>query len=429
MGLFKAYDIRGVYGEELNEDFAYKLGRSLVIFLRASELIVSRDGRLSSDVLHESLCKGIMDQGCSVHDIGTVSTPHFYYACKKFSKPGVIITASHNPRQFNGFKIINKDLEAVSSSNGLREIQRLVDNPNFQEPYKKGNYLQINSKRYYLEYLKTFLVNSELSFVVDSSNGSGKVEADFLDAHFPSSVIINSEIDGNFPNHGPDPTDLTNHNMIRKEILDKSADFGVLFDGDADRAIFFDENGQEIRPEILVSLLDLKGKVLYDVRSSQSLSRVCEDKGVSCFMIKTGRTNFASEMKKQDAYLGVEGSGHYFLKDFFYLDNPVLIILKLLSVLSKDKKVSDLVKNNTYYYHSGELNFKVKDKKSSINKVLEAFKANQVITLDGYSLYLDKYWFNIRMSNTENLIRVNAEAKDQESLTEIKTKLIRLLSE
>ncbi len=426
MGVFKAYDIRGVFDSEIDEDFAYKLGRSIVIFLKASEIIVARDGRLSSDTLHQHLCKGMMDQGASVHDIGISSSPHLYFAVQRFEKPGVIITASHNPKEYNGFKIMDKNLDAVHLKNGLLGIKKLVDNPNFQEPYKRGNYIALSTKKYYLDFLKKFVVDKDISFVVDASNGSGKIEADFLNATYNNCIVINDEVDGNFPNHSPDPTNPENHGQIRKRILDTKSDFGVIFDGDADRAIFLDEKGQAIRPEILVSLFNLEGTVLYDVRSSQSLSKACDLKNINSIMVKTGRTNFVSDMREHQAFIGVEGSGHYFFKEFNYLDSAIIAILKLIEVLKTP--LSKEIKKHTYYIHSGEMNFKVKNREKAIENIRKSFSPNQILTLDGLSMYFDDYWFSARLSNTEPLVRINAESKSQETLDKFKEKIVEILN-
>jgi phosphomannomutase len=416
MEIFKEYDIRGVYGEDITEEFAYKLGRSIVMFFRCSDLIVARDGRNSSDVLFENLCKGVMDQGCSIYDVGLASTPHFYFTINRFKKPGVIITASHNPKEYNGFKIMDKDLNSISLKSGLKDIKKLTENPNFQEPYKKGNYIQINTKRYYLDFLEEHSVDKNISFVVDMSSGSGKLESDFLDGKYTNCIVINSEIDGNFPSHSPDPTNSDSQTQIKQKILANKADFGVMFDGDADRALFFDEKANPIRPELLVSILDLKSPVLYDVRSSLSLSVVCDEKKIKSFMIKAGRSNFVEEMKKRDAFIGVEGSGHYFFKEFYYVDSAILAVLKLIENLKIP--LSEQIEKNTYYFHSGEINFKVKNRKAVLEKIKRSFKPTQQSELDGLSMYFEDIWFNIRSSNTEPVIRLNVEAKSKQKLTE-----------
>lgn len=416
MDVFKEYDIRGIYGEQINEEFAYKLGRSIVMFFKCSELIIAKDGRNSSDMLFESLCKGVMDQGCTVYDVGLISTPHFYFSINRFKKPGVIITASHNPKEYNGFKIMDKDLNSISLKSGLKDIKKLTENPNFQEPYKKGNYIQVNTKRYYLNFLEGFTPNKNVSFILDMSSGSGKIETDFLNGKYTNCLVINSEIDGNFESHSPDPTNEKTHNQIKQKILANKADFGVMFDGDADRALFFDENANPIRPELLVSVLDLKTPILYDVRSSLSLSVVCDEKQIKSYMIKAGRSNFVEEMKRKDAYMGVEGSGHYFFKEFYYVDSAVLVILKLIQNLKIPLSVQ--IEKNNHYFHSGEINFKVKNRVRAIEKVKRSFNPSQISELDGLSMYFEDVWFNIRSSNTEPVIRLNVEAKTKQKLSE-----------
>ncbi|MFT4261506.1 MAG: phosphomannomutase/phosphoglucomutase [Candidatus Woesearchaeota archaeon] len=427
MELFKEYDIRGIYGEELTPDFAYKLGRSIVIFLKCSDLIIARDGRLSSDIIHQHFCKGVMDQGCNVNDIGILSTPNFYFNIMRFQKPGVIITASHNSKEYNGFKIMDQNLNAVHLGNGLKDIKKLVENKNFQEPYKKGNFVHLSANKYYIEYLEKFFVDKDVSFVLDMSNGSGKVEADFLDGRYNNCIVINGDIDGNFPAHSPDPTNIESQVQLKKKILENNADFGVIFDGDADRAMFFDEKANMIRPEIVVSLFNLKEKVIYDVRSSQSLSRVCSEQDVDTFMVKAGRTNMVSDMKKHDAFIGVEGSGHYFFKEFGYVDSAILAVLKLIENLKTP--LSEYVQKNTRYNHSGEINFQVKNRLKSIEKIRQEFNDAQTLNLDGYSFYLTDSWFNIRLSNTEPLIRLNAESKTKESLTVLINKIKAILKD
>ena len=427
MNPFKEYDVRGIYGEDITPEFAYELARNIVMHLKCSELIVARDGRLSSDLLHEHFCKGVMDQGCSVHDIGIASTPHFYFALIKFQKPGVVITASHNPKEYNGFKIMDKELNAVSKRNGLKKIEKLMKDKNFSEPYKKGNYMEIHTKKYYIDFLRSHTTDRNISFIVDSSNGSGTIEVDYLDGVYTNCQVINQNIDGNFPNHSPDPLHKQSHIQIKNKIINSEADFGVIFDGDADRAIFFDEKGDMIRPELILTLFNITGDVLYDVRSSQSLAVHVRNQNKTAFMVKTGRSNLVADMKEKDATCGVEGSGHYFFKEFNYLDSAILAVLKLIAYIKVP--LSNFIYQKNLYHHSGELNFKVKDKVNLLQKIKTSFNPNKLLELDGISMYFDNGWFNIRPSNTENLVRLNIEALTNEELSQYKQKLTEIINQ
>ncbi len=431
--IFKKYDVRGIYNEVLDEDFAYKFGRALVRFLGVKEVAVARDGRHSSPSLFAELSKGILDESAKVIDLGIISTPAAYYSFWKGEyKAGVVITASHNPPEYNGFKVVKENVRPVHLDNGFNEIKELMKE-DFKIKSQKGT---IESKTYmkeYKHYLSSILSDTkrDMCFVFDQSNGSGWIESEFLKELYDNVTILNEKVDGSYPGHNPDPVPSKNREELVKTVLEKKARFGVIVDGDADRAMFVDEKAQFIRPEALLSVIleEHAEKILYDVRVSHALKDTAEKKGLKSKMIPCGRTIFLDNMVSENATYGVEGSGHFFFKEFNGLDSAIITIIKLLNVLSEtDKPLSELVKNNSTSIHSGEINFKVKDREEALNKIKENFEPESVSELDGLSLFFKNGWFNIRKSNTEPVIRLNAEFENQKELDKVINKIKVLVS-
>ncbi len=431
--IFKKYDIRGIYDEELDENFAYKLGRALVRFLGVKEVAIARDGRESSPSLFAEFSKGVLDESAKVIDLGIISTPAAYYSFWKGEyKAGVVVTASHNPGEYNGFKIVRENVSPVHLENGFEELMKLV-NQEFDEGSSKGIVESRSYMEEYKNYLSTLLSDTKRDavFVFDQSNGSGWVESEFLKELYNNVTILNGDVDGSFPGHKPDPLPEVSREALVKNVLEKKARFGVIVDGDADRAIFVDEKGCFVRPESLLSVIleDNAEKILYDVRVSHALKDTAESKGLETKMIPCGRTVFLDHMVSENATYGVEGSGHYFFKEFNGLDSAIIAVIKLLNKLSEtDIPLSELVKNNSKGVHSGEINFRVDDREKALDKIKNSFNPNNTSELDGLSMFFDNAWFNIRKSNTEPLIRLNAEAKDKNDLDELVGKIKQLVT-
>ena len=408
--IFKAYDIRGIYGEQLNEDIAYKIGRAFAMYI-GSKIVVARDNRLSSDSLFEALTRGITDEGSDVYNIGLSTSPMFYFAVSNLvCDGGVIITASHNPPQYNGFKMVRSDAMPLSGEDGIDQIKQLVEENNFSSS-KKGNIstLDITDK-----YVNSFEIKKyNLRVVVDTANS---VSGLIVNRMFSGVSLFHlfSELDGSFPNHEPNPLEEKNIKDLKEKVLEHGADIGIAFDGDGDRVFFVDEKGELISSDLIIALIAklIDKKVLYDLRCSNIIKETARDS----VMWRVGHSFIKKKMKDEDIFFGGEYSGHYYLKQgSSYFESPYFVIYKLFEAM-ENKKLSELIAPFKKYYHSGELNFEVKDKQSVIEKVEKNYSYGKITKIDGVRIDFDDWWFLLRGSNTEPILRLIVEAKSKELL-------------
>ena len=408
--IFKAYDIRGIYGEQLNEDIAYKIGRAFAMYI-GSRIVVAKDNRLSSDSLFEALTRGITDQGSDVYNIGLSTSPMFYFAVSNLvCDGGVIITASHNPPQYNGFKMVRSDAMPLSGEDGINQIKQLVEENNFSSS-KKGNIstLDITDK-----YVNSFEIKKyNLRVVVDTANS---VSGLIVNRMFSGVSLFHlfSELDGSFPNHEPNPLEEKNIKDLKEKVLEHGADIGIAFDGDGDRVFFVDEKGELISSDLIIALIAklIDKKVLYDLRCSNIIKETARDS----VMWRVGHSFIKKKMKDEDIFFGGEYSGHYYLKQgSSYFESPYFVIYKLFEAM-ENKKLSELIAPFKKYYHSGELNFEVKDKQSVIEKVEKNYSYGKITKIDGVRIDFDDWWFLLRGSNTEPILRLIVEAKSKELL-------------
>ncbi len=442
--VFRAYDIRGEYPKQIDKAFAYELGRAFVVFTQAKLVAVGFDGRNSAKVLFEGLTKGIMDQGADVINLGLISTPQAYFSMNQDKyDAGIMITASHEPKNFNGFKLMSKKAKPIYSENGSLDILNLIAKGNFESVKKKGKIKKKDWSKEYLEFLISKFSSSRkvldkaasFKLVIDQSNGSGIVEVQALQKIFKKSKVINGKVSGNFPSHNPDTNKVENRKQLVAEVKKAKADLGVMFDGDADRVAFVDERGIYVRPDVILNIFSENMKrdsvVVYDTRSSMAINDFCEKRGLRGVMSKAGRTYIHDAMVKEKAEVGAEDSGHFFFKEFYCMDCAGVAAFKLLNVvLSAELQLSVLAARNMMYYHSGEINFKVKNQSRAFLLVEQAFSdAKKTLFIDGISIYYDDCWFNVRKSNTEDkIIRINAEAKNEEKLKDILRKLNNIMA-
>ncbi len=408
--IFKAYDIRGIYGEELDEDVAYRIGRAFAKYM-GSPIVVARDNRKSSDSLFKKLAEGITDQGSDVYDIGLSTSPMFYFAVANLDcAGGTIITASHNPPEYNGFKMVRGDVTPLSEENGLNEVKKLFEENNFTS-LEKGKIYTKNVTQKYIDFFEKKKYN--LKVVVDTANSvSGLIVGEMFSG--VQLFHIFSELDGNFPNHEPNPLKEENLKDLREKVLEVGADIGIAFDGDGDRVFFVDEKGEVISSDLIVALMAklIDGKVLYDIRCSNIIKETAKQSVVS----RVGHSFIKQKMKEENIFFGGEYSGHYYLKQGeAYYESPYFVIYKLFEAM-KDKKLSELIAPFRKYYHSGELNFEVKDKQSIIDKLEEKYSQGRVNKMDGLRVDFDDWWFLLRASNTEPVLRLIVEAKTKELL-------------
>ena len=333
--IFKAYDIRGIYGEQLNEDIAYKIGRAFAMYI-GSKIVVAKDNRLSSDSLFEALTRGITDQGSDVYNIGLSTSPMFYFAVSNLvCDGGVIITASHNPPQYNGFKMVRSDAMPLSGEDGIDQIKQLVEENNFSSS-KKGNIstLDITDK-----YVNSFEIKKyNLRVVVDTANS---VSGLIVNRMFSGVSLFHlfSELDGSFPNHEPNPLEEKNIKDLKEKVLEHGADIGIAFDGDGDRVFFVDEKGELISSDLIIALIAklIDKKVLYDLRCSNIIKETARDS----VMWRVGHSFIKKKMKDEDIFFGGEYSGHYYLKQgSSYFESPYFVIYKLFEA-TENKKLSE----------------------------------------------------------------------------------------
>ncbi len=435
MGAFHAYDIRGIYNKDFNKDDAYKIGYFLVGLLKTNKVLVGRDARVSSDEIFEYLSKGITDAGADVYDVGLATTPMVYYSTAKYNfNASVQITASHNSKEYNGMKVSRENALPVGYDTGLNEIERKIKNG---EPVAKvqspGVVKSLDVRGEYLSFLKQYVGDySNLRVGIDCSNGMAALLIKELLGNRPT--YIYDELDGTFPNHEANPLVPENvvdlQNLVKKE----QCDIGVIFDGDADRVMFVDENGRFISPDLMIALLGHyfleekgeRGLVLQDIRTSKAVGEYLKPLGAEMRTWRVGRAFAAHKLREIGGIYGGELAGHYYFRDFYYSDSGLMACLIILDVVAKfkqqGKSLSQLIAGIETYANSGEINFRIEQKQKAMDAVREHFisleKPTASFDFDGYRVEFPDWWFNIRPSNTEPYLRFIAEAKSAEMLNQ-----------
>ncbi len=444
MNAFKAYDIRGEWGTDLNPDIAYRIGYFLPDVLDTDTYLVGRDMRLSSPTLYEALTRGLTDRGRDVESIGLSTTPMVYWATARYGYgASVQITASHNPKNHNGLKISAKDAKPVGYHTGLNRLETLVesDKPTPANG-KKGRITEMYANTDYLEFQRQFAGDlSNLSIAVDCSNGMASLFVHDLigEAHY-----INDTLDGSFPNHEPNPLEPKAQAQIKALVIKEKCDIGLLFDGDADRITFIDEKGRFISPDLIIAFLGdyfigkqkQKGIVLQDIRSSRAIQEYLNRYNAKVETWRVGRAYAALKLRELDGCYGGELAGHYYFRDFYYSDSALLaasIVLRLLAERkAKGVTMSQIIDEITPYYNSGEINFKIEKKQETMNAVRDHFvnieKPERFLDFDGYRLDYPDWWLNVRPSNTEPYLRFLCEAKSETKLKEIIDTVKRLVN-
>lgn len=433
MNAFKAYDIRGVYNKDFNKEDVYKIGYFLPELLEAEKVLVGYDDRESTPEVFEALAEGITDRGADVYKIGYATTPMVYYGTAKHGyKASVMITASHNPPEYNGLKISRENALPVGYDSGLKELEEMIENREIEpvSKKKKGSILEHNIKDEYIEFQKSYLPDlSELDISIDISNGMTAIIADEILGDQPH--YIYNELDGTFPNHEANPLTAENREDLKDLLLENNSDIGLIFDGDGDRVMFLDENGEFISPDLIIALLaeyyisQGKGKnILCDIRTSWSVTEHIKELGGEYFLWKVGHAYAKLKLREIDGICGGELAGHYYYKDFFYCDSGMLTALIVLNVAARLKKegktISELIAEFDKYASSGEVNFKIDNKKEVMERLKDYYlnkeEPNEFYDFDGYRLEYNDWWFNVRPSNTEPYLRLVVEASTQELL-------------
>jgi phosphomannomutase len=445
MGAFHAYDIRGIYNVDFDKEIAYKVGFFLPELLSADKVLVGRDARVSSDEIHDYLLKGLTDAGADVYDIGLSTTPMVYFGTANYGfKASVQITASHNPAEYNGLKVSRENALPVGYDTGLGQIKEWIESGCETVPATvKGVVHPMDIKADYLAFLLKYKEDwSSLKIAMDVSNGMASLFVRDIFGDQPA--YIYEDMDGRFPNHEPNPLVQKNVEDLKKLVAQTKADIGVIFDGDADRVMFVDENSRFISPDLMIAVLGHyfleergeKGYIHQDIRSSKAVGEYLAPMGGVMNTWRVGRAYAALKLREIDGVYGGELAGHYYFRDFFYSDSGLLAAILILNVVAKMKaqgvSLSQLVSRIEKYKNSGEINFRLEDKKGAMDAVRDYFMGTEQSTaymdFDGYRVEFPQWWFNIRPSNTEPYLRFLCEATTQELLDEKVAKVREILT-
>jgi phosphomannomutase/phosphomannomutase/phosphoglucomutase len=434
---FKAYDLRGRIPEELNEDVAYRIGRAYAEFVKPKRVVVGRDIRLSSDLLCKALEQGLLDSGVDVYDIGLCGTEVVYFATfAREMDGGIMVTASHNPPDYNGMKFVREGSRPISGDNGLQDIRRLAEQGVFSKPARSGERVAVDIMPDYIEHLLTYVDRSKLKplkVVVHAGNGGAGLIIDKLEPFLPFKFIkVHHEPDGTFPNGVPNPMLIENHAAPVAALHKYGADCAISWDGDFDRCFLFDEKGGFIEGYYIVGLLAAAflsrypgSKIVHDPRLTWNTLDIVQRMGGEAVQSKSGHAFIKQTMRDVDGVYGGEMSAHHYFRDFAYCDSgmiPWLLVTQLMSI--SGKTLSELVGERIRMFPaSGEINRRVPDAKQTIAEVLEKYGplAKGIDHTDGVSVEFDQWRFNLRSSNTEPLIRLNVESRGNEALMRDKT--------
>ena len=436
MGAFHAYDIRGVYGKDFDRTTAYKVGYFLPELLGATDVLVGRDCRVSSQEIHDALLEGICDAGADVTDIGLSSTPMVYFATANYGyKASVQITASHNPAEYNGMKVSRENALPVGLDTGLGQIKAWIEEGRpTPVSARRGVVRERDIHRDYIDFMLKFKGDySGLKIAFDLSNGMACLFAHEVFGEGPDYLF--DTIDGRFPNHEPNPLVARNVEPLKELVRRQGADVGVIYDGDADRVMFVDDKGQFVAPDLIIAMMalyfcDERGakapRVLQEIRSSKAVGEYLARYGAELHTWRVGRAFAAPKLREIDGLWGGELAGHYYFKDFFYSDSGLLsslIVLRIVAALKKQgRSFSAQIAEIAGYCNSGEINFRLEDKPGAMEAVCAHFSAQETplkrMDFDGFRLEFADWWFNIRPSNTEPYLRVICEARTEELLRE-----------
>jgi len=437
--IFKAYDVRGIYGEDLTDVIAYRIGRAAAQYLNVSQIAVGRDMRLSSPQLAAALIRGITDQGNDAIDLGMTTTDELYFAVGKFNYPaGVMITASHNPGQYNGMKFCRAQAFPISLETGLADIRDLAISSNFVEPAHKGQVIQRDVLDDYVQHALSFIDVSKvkpLKVVIDAGNGMAGMVMPHVFKHLPCELVpLYFELDGSFPNHPASPIEPENMADLQKKVREVGADLGAAFDGDADRMFPVDEHGNIVDGSMVTAIVanSLLHKhpgstILYNLIVSKSVPELVNRLGGKAVRTRVGHSYIKAEMRKLNGIFGGEHSGHFYFRDNWYADSGLIAFLITLELVSVEgKPLSELLRPLDKWVRSGEINSRVSDVQGKLQALAEKYgkDAPSVDHMDGITVDYGDWWFNVRPSNTEPLLRLNVEAKSRELLEQKQDELL-----
>jgi phosphomannomutase len=438
--IFKAYDIRGIYPEDLDEATAYAVGRAVVEHFSLKVVAVGRDIRTSSPSLFAQFTRGVLDAGADVVDLGIITTPMVYFAAGRLDVDAAIsITASHNPPQYNGMKISLRGAIPVGLENGLADIRDRALSGEFQLMGPKGTLSETDIKPAYYGYFSSFADFKDRHFtaVIDTANAMGILELPIYD-QFPESIsVVNlyNDLTRPFECHEANPLKLETLTELQAKVIETEADFGIAYDGDADRVGFVDETGTIVPMDLMTALLAetiLTKKpgatILYDLRSSRAVKEIIEESGGKALECKVGHANIKRQMRETGAVFAGELSGHYYFEENSFAEDATLPAILIMNLMAETgKTLSVLVQNAKRYFHSGEINSTVEDKDAVLDTLCTRYADGKQHELDGLKVDYDDWWFNVRSSNTEPLLRLNLEAKTKEMMETKKAELLAII--
>ena len=426
--IFKANDIRGIYPDTLDDAVAYAVGRAFVTLLKVDTVVVGRDMRLSSPPMFDAVTQGLMDSGADVLDIGMVSTDQYYYACATLDQAGIMLTASHNPPEYGGLKMV-KRMPQILSGDMVQELRNIIETDAFSQPIRTGRITEQGQNDLTDGFVEKVLslidleALTPLKVIADTGNGMVGPILKRIYSHLPTVELIGMylEPDGNLPNHGPDPLQPENRAELQQRVVAEGADIGFAFDGDGDRCFAVDDRGEFVSSDFMSALIgqyllesDPGAKMVYSPRCSHAVRDLITDAGGIALVERVGHAIMKGRLAQENALFATEGTGHYYFRDFFYADSGILPSLIVMEMLSKKRTtLSALLKPlESTYFISGEINTPISaDPKAKMEEMVEVFgKTGKVEWLDGVSIIFDDWHFNLRPSNTEPLLRLNLEA-------------------
>ena len=429
--IFKAYDIRGIYPDQLDEEAALAIGRAFATFLRVDKVIVGRDMRLSAPAICEAVVRGLTSQGADVIDIGMVGTDQYYYACATLGEAGMMVTASHNPPAYIGFKMVRDMPYLLSGDEGIQDLRRIVEEETFAAPRRRG---EITERDLSQGFIDTVLGLTDLSslkalkVVADTGNGMVGPSLERVYAELPVELIgMYLEPDGSLPNHGLDPMKEENRADLQRRVAQEGADVGFAFDGDGDRFFVVDDRGHFVPGDFITALMGCYllekhpgAKIVYDLRCSWAVRDLISAAGGIPLIERVGHSFLKPRLAREDGIFAGELSGHYYFRDFFGADSGIVPSLLLLELLSqKGQKLSELLAPmEDNYFISWEINSEVADPQAKIQALAQRYADGHIEWIDGISVSYDDWHFNVRPSNTEPLLRLNLEALSREKMEE-----------
>jgi phosphomannomutase len=437
--VFKAYDIRGVVPDDLDEDLIRRIGQAFADWSSAPSILIGRDCRLSSDAFSQAFADGVTGRGANVVDLGLASTDLLYFASGSLGLPGVMITASHNPKDYNGLKFCLAGAKPVGEDSGLREIRALVEGPEPPARSVRGTTVRRELLERYVEHVLGFVdveAIRPLRLAIDTANGMGGLVAPAVLERLPVTVThLFPELDGTFPNHPADPIDPENQRFLRSAVTEQGADLGMAFDGDADRVFLVDERAEDVSGSLVTALVaramlrrEPGATVLHNLICSWVVPEVIRESGGVAVRTRVGHSFIKEVMAETGAIFGGEHSGHYYFRENYGADSGLIAAVVVLGEVSAgDAPLSELLQPFRRYADSGEINSEVADPRAKIEEIASALAGGRQDRLDGLTVEFDDWWCNVRPSNTEPLLRLNVEARTPELLEERTAEVLGLI--